>query len=140
MKEISKQRRADIEARLRSGQSIRVAAMGTGVSPSTVGRIRKALGLPASNAMGGRPSVLTAEQKRRVLGWFDEGLYKHVTDALPVARRHFDENVTNRILRLALREQGMRALSRQKKPQLKPRHRAARRAFADRHSEDDANF
>jgi len=140
MKEISNQRRVDIEARLRSGQSVRAAAMGTGVSPSTVGRIRRALGLPVSKAMGGRPPVLTAEQKRRVLGWFEEGLYKHVTDALPMARRRFGENVTNRVLRLALREQGMRALARQKKPLLKPRHRAARRAFAFRHSEDDANF
>lgn len=118
---------------LEQGLSVRNVATRAGISPATVCRIKKRL-LPDHNgASAGRPSLLSPTDKRKILRDITSGNHDN---AAQISRRFATDNNTTvcaETIRRVLKENGLHAAPKVKKPLLSQRHRQARLDFARRH-------
>lgn len=130
MKRISEDVRRNILSLLDAGVSGRQIAQRLGVSTGTVHNVRASSKVSAQKNQGGRPFKLTATDKRQLVRMVTSGQVdtavqatRELRDAIPV-----DFGVDT--VRRALREAGLKAMVKQKKPRLLPRHIRQRLAFA----------
>jgi transposase len=133
MGRISEDTRNSILSLIDSGLSSRKVEEELEVGHATVDRVRARFRPYAPKSRGGRPAKLTAADKRRVVRMAASG---KVNNAVQLT--HELNNTTNvkcsvRTVRRALREAGLRAVLKKKKPRLTARHMRRRRTFALRY-------
>lgn len=135
MRALSEDTKNDIRSQLLAGDSTRQIASRLGISPMTVSRVRSedlpGIALPS----GGRPKKLSPRNVHYATRLITSG---EVDTAPEVARALQD--VTNKpvspsTVRRALKNVGMKAAVKQKKPRLLPRHRKARLDWAVAHKD-----
>jgi transposase len=133
MKAISATQHSSILAGLLSGLSLHQIHLSTGVSTSSISRIRKEHCQNIPNNPGGRPSKLTPTNVRHALRLITS---QQADNAAQVTR--ILQNITNQPLSTStvcrhLKKAGMKAVVKKKRPFLKKQHRIARVDFALTH-------
>lgn len=123
---------------LSEGLSIRKVAAQVSISAATVGRIaQKRMQDQAGWTPGraGRPARLTVTDKRKIVRDITSGKCDNAVQATASLASDAGVVVNVRTVRRALRESGLRAAPKVKKPLLSQRHHKARLEFAIRHKD-----
>ena len=115
------------------GYSCRDVAKKTGVGKSTVSRIVKKLESNKENINTGRPSKLTPRDRRSIVNQIESGKMDNAVEATKFINSVISSQVSTHTVRRALKEEGMRAVVKDKKPYLKPAHRKTRLSFAHKY-------
>lgn len=131
MKPISIDKENAVTQLLSEGLSICKVASRVGVSVATVGR--KAQKLPGENRKPGRPCKLSDTDKRKILRDITSGNYDTAAGISRGLAHDMSMAVSPTTVRRVLKEGGLRAAPKVKKPMLSLRHRNARLEFANRH-------
>ena len=125
----------DVLALLHRGLSTRQAAKQVGVSKSMVSKVRKRQLQDTETSRGGRPSLLSTNQKRLIVRKITSGEYDTATEAKMMLSEEQNIKVHVNTVRNALREVGMKGVAKQKKPLLASRHIKARLEFAHKYKD-----
>ena len=132
---IPRDARATVIHRLQQGDSMRAAAKAAGVSPDTASRIAKELGIDGSNSKNGRPSLLTEADRRLVARKITSGQVDTAVDATKMLKQDLGISVSAQTVRNALKDVGMVAKHKVKKPAISSKNRLKRLAFARTHKD-----
>jgi len=135
MQKISNQKRTDAVALLNQGLSYKKIAAKLSISKSTVRNIRKSLAPARQNPRAGRPKLLSSRDEQFIIRKITSG----EADTAVEARQSIEEchriQVSADTVRRTLKNSGLRARAKVKKPYLKPQHIKARLEFANRHKD-----
>jgi transposase len=128
MKPISKDTRQSIISLLDDGLTSRQIAKNLGIGYSTINRVRLKARPDAPKHQGGRPAKLTATDKRKLVRLATSGK----ADTAPQLMQELKDqvNVSANTVRRALKESGLKAVTKKKKPFLKSNHVFQRYQFA----------
>lgn len=133
MKSLSGQVHSDIVSLLDAGLSLRQIAAHLGVGCTAVHKVRAATRPDMQKSRGGRPAKLTAADKR----WLSRMITSGKADTAPQLTQNLRNNMSMEIstetVRNALKEAGLKAKPKQKKPRILPKHRRQRMDFAIRY-------
>jgi transposase len=119
-----------IKQKLSIGRSSRQISEEVGISKTSVLRVRNGAGLENGAQKGGRPRKLTARDRRQLVRNVTSG---RKDSASGIASQFFEESgivISSDTVRRALRDEGMTAVVKKKKPLLLKKHRIARMEFA----------
>jgi transposase len=133
MKPISGETRNNIISLLDSGLSSREIGTQLGVSYSTVCRVRASTRPGMQKPRAGRPAKLTAIDKRRVVRMITSGRVDTAVQATQQLKDATGAEMSDRTVCRALKEAGLKAMVKKRKPRLLPRHVRERMDFALRH-------
>jgi len=135
MRSISSAQRDNILSLLSSGHSTRDIQKKTGVGRTTVSRITKEYQPDKENLPAGRPRKLSASDRRSVLTMIRTGKAANAVQAAKHLNSVIDSTVSVQTIRNVLKEDGLKAYVKKKKPLLTTRHKKARLQFAQKYSE-----
>jgi transposase len=133
MKKISKDTENNIVSLIDNGHSSREIAAQLGISHTTVMRERARLRPNTQKRKAGRPAKLTIADKRNIVRNLMAG---KADTAVQLARNLGDSTkvqISPDTVRCALKEAGMKAVTKKKKPRLQSRHIRQRLEFGLRH-------
>src|SRR5262245_27205767 len=133
MKPIPEQVHSNIVSLLDAGLSSRQIAARLGVGRTTVNRVRAATRPDMQKCRAGRPAKLNAVGKRRLARTIISGKAGTATQLTQEPRKTTSMEISTETVRNALREAGLKAAPKEKKPRLLPRHRRQRMDFAVRY-------
>jgi len=133
MKAISEENRNKIISLLDKGLSSYQIAIQLGVSCTTVKRVRNNTRPDAPKNQGGRPAKLSTTDKRHLARIATLGKNKTAVKLAYELKNTIKVDVSADTVRRALKETGMKAICKKKKPKLQPRHIRQRYEFALRH-------
>ncbi|KAI1002488.1 hypothetical protein K3495_g5717 [Podosphaera aphanis] len=133
MIKLSQHQISSITTLLDEGKKELEKAKNMGCHRSTVARYRKKTSHDISKPVQGRPRKLTCRDKRALARLVANGGTKTAVEAMKIINLEREDNVYPGTLRLALREQGLRAIKRVKKPMLSKVHKRARLHWALEH-------
>ena len=133
MKPISEETRNCIISLLDSGLSSRQIGAQLGVSHTTVHRVRADARSDAQKPPAGRPAKLTGVDKRRLVRMITTGKTDTAVQAVKELKDTVGMDISVNTVRRALKEVGLKASAKKKKPRLLPRHIRERMDFALRH-------
>ena len=133
MKAISKDLLNNILALINQGYSMRAIASRLNVSKSTVSRIYHQHHLSFDKLIGGRPVKLTSQDRRSLVRFVTSGVADNAVKAAKMLSNINDSTVSACTVRRALKDSGLKAIVKQKKPLLSARHRKLRMDFAFRY-------
>ena len=122
MKSIPEETHNNILSLLDNGLSSHKIAAQLGVSRSTIDRIRAKSRSDIPKSRGGRPAKLKATDKRRLLRTITSGKADNAVQLTRELRDVSNIEVNAQTVRRALKEAGLKAATKKKKPQLLPRH------------------
>lgn len=134
MKPISSAIKSRIIFLLRSNHSTHDIASQTGVSQSTVARIRKMEGINVSANRTGRPRVLTVQDERSIVRAVSTGKHSNAVEAQRQLDTESGVRVSADTVRRVLKRNGLCARVKTRKPLLRPRHLRQRLAFARKYA------
>jgi transposase len=135
MHAITAAQKARVIALLNSGTSAYKIFALTGVSTSTISRLRSEHCPDLPKSFGGRPAKLTPANisyAKRIIRMRKVDNAVQVTKAL---RNVTNQPLSSQTVRRQLRKSGLRPVVKRKRPLLKPHHRRARLDFAQSHQE-----
>jgi transposase len=135
MRPIPLAQRDNILSLLSSGYSTRDIQKKTGVGRTTVSRISKEYQVDKENSVGGRPRKLSPADRCSVLIIVKTGKAANAVEATKQLNSTITTPVTVQTIRNVLKEDGLKAYVKKKKPLLTTRHRKARLEFAQKYSE-----
>lgn len=118
---------------LNDGLSQRAIASTTGLGKGTVGRIARNVSIPRPKAKVGRPSLLTARQKIFCVHKITRGCQENAVQVKSSLEEELGIKASSSTVRRALKEAGLGAIEKPKKPLLSEASRRKRLAFAKRH-------
>jgi len=133
MKHVSEQIRNNIVSLLDDGLSSRQIAAWLGVGHRTVDRVRAAIRPSLQKPRAGRPAKLSATDKRFLVRMITSGKVDTAAQLTGELRNTTGMELSSNTVCRALKEAGMKAVAKQKKPRLLSRHRRQRMDFAIRH-------
>lgn len=133
MKPISEETHNNIISLLDSGLSSRKIGAQLGVNPVTVGRVRARTRPDMQKSRGGRPAKLTATDKRRLVRTITSGKADTAVQLAQELKDTTEVEVSAKTMCRSLKEAGLKAASKKKKPRLLPKHIRQRLDFALRH-------
>jgi len=133
MKSISEQVRNNIVSLLDAGLSARQISTNLGVGRSTVDRVRATNRSGMQKPRAGRPRKLNAVDKRWLIRLLTSGKADTVAQMVQELQDNMIMELSAETVRRALKEVGMEAVAKQKKPRLLPRHIRQRLDFALQH-------
>ena len=133
MKKLDTDKRRKIISMLDSGINASSIAKNFHVDVRTVGSIRAAVRPNLSRPKGGRPAKLTKPTRRFIHRLITTGKADTATQVANQLRTDSNVNVSPDTIRRALKQAGLRAVTKKKKPRLLPRHKQARLKFAKRY-------
>jgi transposase len=135
MKRISEQVRQDIISLLDTGLTSRKIAEQVGVSHTMVNIVRRTTkpGIPKPRA--GRAAKLSVGDKRWLVRMITSGKVDTATKLVQELRNTKGMEINAETVRRALKETGLKAAHKQKKPRLLPKHRRQRMDFAILHKD-----
>ena len=118
MKTVSDAKRNDVISLLNSGHTVSEIARRVNVSQATVCRIEKKACPDREKLKGGRPSKLTTADKRYCVHKITKGGLDNAVQVKKELRRNLHVNVSANTVRRALRDNGLGALPKVKKPEI----------------------
>ncbi|HVI21742.1 MAG TPA: IS630 family transposase, partial [Bacillus sp. (in: firmicutes)] len=130
MKHISKEISNNIISLLDNGLSLRQIATQLGVSHTTVMRERMKARPNIQKRQGGRPTKLTITDKRQIIRTITSGKVDTAVQLVQELRTTTTTHVGADTIRRSLKQAGMKAITKKKKPRLLPRHIRQRLDFA----------
>jgi transposase len=133
MKRLTDEIRNNIICLLDSGLSSHQIEAQIGVSRRTVDAIRAQTRPAIQKSIGGWPAKLTAVNKRWMVRNIMSGQTDNATQLTQKLRNNAQLDVSTETVRRALKESGLKAAVKPKKPRLLPRHKKARFDFAIRY-------
>lgn len=133
MKPISEQTYNNIVSLLDHNLSLRQIATQLGISKSTVSKVRNESRSNIQKSQGGRPPKMTTADKRQLSRLAILGKANTAGKLAQQLKNATKVDVSADTVRRALKETGMKAITRKKKPKLQPRHIQQRYEFALRH-------
>jgi transposase len=134
MKPISSAQHSLVASLLQEGYSLRQIQSKTRLGKSTVGRIKKKIEGDKENNKGGRPSKLSAGDKRSITRQITNGSLDNAVQATQFINSTLLHPVTPQTVRNALKENDFRSVVKKKRPLLKAAHRIARLKYARYHA------
>lgn len=135
MKKLSSDQIASITTLLHDGKSTREIAKSLGISKTTVARYRKTITNQVPHTKLGRPRKLSSRDKRGIARMMMNGGANTAVELTKKLNQEREDNVSSETVRSALREQGLRAIKKKKKPRLTLAHRKARLNWALAHKD-----
>lgn len=133
MKPISEETYNNVVSLLDRGLSARKIATELGVSRATVDRVRAKSRPDIPKNQGGRPTKLKSTDKRRLVRMITSGKADSATQVTRELRDISNVEVSTETVRRALKEAGLKAATKKKKPRLLPRHIRQRLDFATKY-------
>ena len=130
MKHISKEISNNIISLLDNGLSLRQIATQLGVSHTTVMRERMKARPNIQKRQGGQPTKLTITDKRQIIRTITSGKVDTAVQLVQELRTTTTTHVGADTIRRSLKQAGMKAITKKKKPRLLPRHIRQRLDFA----------
>ena len=122
MKTISQDICNSIVSLLNDGRSSRQIAVQVGVSHATVNNIRAKTNLDAQRGRGRRPAKLSATDKRSLVRMVTSAKADNATQLKRELNNTTGIDVSTKTVRRALKQAGMKAVTKKKKPRLLARH------------------
>ena len=135
MKQISEQTTSNIITLISEGLSTRQIAHRADVGKSTVANIRRAHLPGEKTSNGGRPSKLSAREKRLIVQKITSGEYDTAADVKRMLANSHGVEVHANTVRNALKEAGMKGAVKRKKARLRADHVKARLEFARKYQD-----
>jgi transposase len=135
MKSVSADKENAVIQLLSQGLSLRKVAEQVGIGASTVGRIARRSLPDRVRGMAGRPRLLSDTDKRKIMRDILSGNCDTAVQATASLARDAGVVVSTNTVRRVLKESGLHASPKVKKPMLSLRHRKARMEFAIRHKD-----
>jgi transposase len=133
MKPISDEVRNNIVSLLDSGLSGRQISARLNVGRSTVNRVRAATRHETEKPRAGRPAKLSVADKRRLVRTITSGKADNPVQVARELKHTVGVETSAQTVRRALKEVGLKAATKKRKPRLLPRHIRGRMDFALRH-------
>jgi transposase len=133
MKDISNSVRESIIVHLRNGLSVRQTASKVGVGKTTVSKVRQTIDLDPFASSFGRPRILSIRTKRKMVRLLQSGEADTAEGLRKKLKTEEDITVSSDTIRRALKEQGLKAFVKPKKPKLLNRHKKQRLDFAKKY-------
>ena len=133
MKSIPEETCNDILSFLDNGLSSRKIAAQLGISRATIDRIHARSRPDIQKSQGGRPMKLKATDKRRLIRTISSGKVDNAVRLTRELRDVSNIDVSAQTVRRALKEAGLKAATKKKKPRLLPKHIHQRPEFATRY-------
>jgi transposase len=130
---ISRDQQATITNRLQNGDSIREAAKAAGVSTTTASKIAKTLNLDNVGGKPGRPRILTDNDQRVIRRKITSGQVDTAVDMAKHLQDDYDIKCSVQTVRNTLKELGLIAKHKIKKPAISRANRTKRLEFAKKH-------
>jgi transposase len=134
MRSIPTAQRENVISLLLSGHSTRQVESKTGLGKSTIARINKELEGAKENCKAGRPSKLSARDRRTISQQITTGQLDNAVQVTQYINNIIPQPVCPQTVRNALKQDNFRAVVKAKKPLLKKVHRQNRLKFAQYHS------
>jgi transposase len=135
MRRISPQKLADAIVLLKQGHSYSQVAERLCLSRSMVAKVKQKHLPELVKRQAGRPRRLSGRQVRSVVRLITSGRVDTATDASVYLQKVIKVQASADTVRRALKQAGMKAVVKRKKPLLRPRHIRERLAFAQRHKD-----
>ena len=133
MRMITEAKRNDIIAKLTRKESSRKIAKETGVSRTYIDKLRNTVFPHLEKAKGGRPAKLSDAAKRFCVRQATVGGINSAVRIASPLERVIEDTVSPDTVRRALKEFGLEAVEKQKKPAIDERTRKARLQFAKKY-------
>jgi transposase len=133
MKPIPEATYNSIVSLLDTGLSSRQIGAQLGVHRTTVDNVRAKARPGMLKGQGGRPAKFAASNKRRLVRMIASGKVDNAVQATKELKNSIKVEVSAQTVRRVLKEAGLKAAVKQKKPRLLPRHIRQRLDFALRH-------
>ena len=130
MKSIPSPLRAHIIVLSNSGLSARQIASKTGLGKSTVARVIREILPEKENVKLGRPSKLSALDKRRIVSSITTGRADNAVQATHLINPALSSPISAQTVRNVLKAASLKAVVKKKKPLLSAKHRKKRLDFA----------
>ena len=130
MKNISQDIHDRITHLLETGLSARKIASQVGISHSTVNRVCSQAMPNARKSRGGRPSKLTPRDKRKLVRLVTSGKVDTATQLQQELQNVMGIRINDQTVRNALKQEGLKAVVKKKRPRLLARHIKNRYEFA----------
>lgn len=135
MHQLSDSTRKQILALLDKGQSSHRIARQLDVGRATVDRVRRVLRPGAQKSRGGRPAKLSQVDRRAIIRAITSGKHDTASQAAREFNASSNVTVTPQTVRRALKDAGLKAGPKAKKPKLRPHHVEQRLQFALKHQD-----
>ena len=133
MRPVSEEMCNNILVLVDKGLSARAIAKQVGVSRTTVNRVRAKYSLSEKKNQAGRPAKLKVTDKRHMARMITSGKVNTAAQLARDLRQSGTVECSPQTVRRALKEIGLKAMVRQKKPLLAPRHMRQRLEFGTRY-------
>ena len=133
MKHISEQTSNDIISLLNENFSLRKIAPKVGVSIATVSRVSNRLGRRHLTNQGGRPAKLSQQDRRMAMRLVTSGKADNAVQVAQELNTNRNDHISAQTVRRTLKNMGMKAVVKKKKPFLSARHKSQRLDFALQH-------
>ena len=135
MKLLSEAKRNNIISLLLSGSSMEYIKASTGVSTSTISKIRSQYCPNIPKNPAGCPSKLTANNVRHALHLITSQQAENAAQVTRILKNITNQPLSSQTVCQHLKKAGMKAVVKKKRPALKKRHREARLDFALTHQD-----
>jgi transposase len=133
MKPISEAKRLSAIVLIRKGLSSRQIMSKLKIGRATINRLRKGLSPAAQKPLPGRPKKLNSSARRRLVRLILTGKADNAVQLAREVKTSMRMDVSAETVRRALKEAGMKPITKKKKPRLLPRHKAQRLHFAEQY-------
>ena len=133
MREVSERVVNNVKSLLENGLSTRKIAANCGISYSTVSRLAKKHELSLKSSANGRPSLLDERMKARIVRYIVRDKLETAVRVKKALFEDFSLDVSVQTVRRALREHGLVAIEKPRKPLLTKRHQKLRLEWAKAH-------
>lgn len=133
MKSISEETHNKIVSLLDNGLSSHKIAAQLNIGRATVDRVREKSRPNIKKSRGGRPAKLTETDKRRLVRTITSGKTDNAAQLSRELKETTNIVLSTQTVRRALKEAGLKAATKKKKPQLLPRHIRQRLDFAKKY-------
>lgn len=141
MGKISKEKKDNMKELLRQGHGHREIAKRLKISKSSVSNCAKAIGIEP-NPKNGRPKILSSRDENFCVKQITAGKSPSAIQVSKALKSQFDITASPNTVRRALKNKGLKAGEKKKKPLLSPKNIKSRMEFARKHkdwTEDDWN-
>jgi transposase len=135
MRLLTEAKQNNIIALLSSGTSVKQINTSTGVSTSTISKIRSQYCPNLPKNPPGRPSKLTAANVRHALHLITSHKAENAAQVTRILKNITNQSISSHTVRHHLKKAGMKAVVKRKRPLLKKRHKQARLDFALTHKD-----
>lgn len=130
---------AAIKKELREGKSVRKIAEKCHASLGFISKLRQNMDLVPNTNKAGRPQKLCSQTKRTVRRLILSGAVDNAVEARNAIAESLNTRVCSETIRRCLKDSGMKAKTKIKKPLLTVKHKASRLAFAKQHADWNVN-